>query len=157
MPFRLASDCSRFVNCRKVCSQAVSLAIICCNSMLASLAGTAGSNSDASPMPALSACSKIGSITTTPSCSELTCKVYWFPLRMFRVGAAAFYDVGRSSGDPDPGAVNRGWLRDAGVGLRIFSDRSSNGRVLHIDLAFPLNSDPAIGSWQLYLKSRASF
>jgi hypothetical protein len=81
----------------------------------------------------------------------------WFPLRLFRVGAAVFYDVGRSWGDSAPGAVNRGWVSDAGVGLRIFSDRSSSGRVLHIDLAFPLDSDAAAGSWQLYLKSRAAF
>ncbi len=81
----------------------------------------------------------------------------WFPLNLFRVGAAVFYDVGRAWGDPAPGAVNRGWLSDAGVGLRIFSDRSASDRVLHIDVAFPLDSDPAIKSWQVYLRSRASF
>ena len=81
----------------------------------------------------------------------------WFPFALFRVGAAAFYDVGRAWGDLTPGAVNRGWLSNAGVGLRVFSDRSATGRVLHIDLAFPLNSDPAIKSWQLYFRSKASF
>jgi hypothetical protein len=81
----------------------------------------------------------------------------WFPFALFRVGAAVFYDIGRAWGDVTPGAVNRGWLSNAGIGLRVFSDRSSTGRVLHIDLAFPLNSDPAISSRQLYFRSRASF
>jgi outer membrane protein assembly factor BamA len=81
----------------------------------------------------------------------------WFPFSLFRIGAAAFFDVGRAWGDATPGAVDRGWLRDAGIGLRVFSDRSATGRVLHIDLAFPLDSDPAIRSWQLYFRSKARF
>lgn len=81
----------------------------------------------------------------------------WFPFRLFRVGAAAYIDHGRAWGGDNPNSGNPGWLTDIGFGLRIFSDRSASGRVLHIDLAFPLDSDPAIRSWQVIFKSRASF
>ena len=81
----------------------------------------------------------------------------WFPLRLFRVGAAAFVDHGRAWGGSHTNTASPGWLTDIGVGLRIFSDRSSSGRVLHIDLAFPLDRDPAIRSYQIVFKSRASF
>lgn len=81
----------------------------------------------------------------------------WFPFRLFRVGAAVFFDHGRAWGGGNANPVNPGWLSDIGFGLRIFSDRSATGRVMHIDLAFPLNSDPAIRSVQLNFKSRASF
>jgi outer membrane protein assembly factor BamA len=81
----------------------------------------------------------------------------WFPFRLFRVGAAVFFDHGRAWGGGNANSANPGWLSNVGFGLRIFSDRSATGRVLHIDLAFPLDSDPAIRSTQIIFKSRASF
>jgi outer membrane protein assembly factor BamA len=81
----------------------------------------------------------------------------WYPFRLFRVGAVAFLDTGRAWGGDNPYLANPGWLTNVGFGLRIFSDRSASGRVLHIDFAFPLDSDPAIRSSQVIFKSRASF
>ncbi len=81
----------------------------------------------------------------------------WFPFRLFRVGAAVFYDHGRAWGGASRNAANPGWLRDVGIGLRVFSDRSATGRVMHIDLAFPLDHDPAIRSRQVLFRSKASF
>jgi outer membrane protein assembly factor BamA len=81
----------------------------------------------------------------------------WFPFRLFRIGGAVFFDHGRAWGGDNPNAANPGWLSNVGFGLRIFSDRSASGRVLHIDFAFPLDSDPAIRSAQVIFKSRASF
>lgn len=81
----------------------------------------------------------------------------WFPFRLFRVGGVAFIDHGRAWGGDNQNPANPGWLTNVGFGLRIFSDRSSSGRVLHIDFAFPLNADPAIKSAQVIFKSRASF
>ena len=69
----------------------------------------------------------------------------------------AYIDHGRAWGGDNPNSGNPGWLTDIGFGLRIFSDRSATGRVLHIDLAFPLDADPAIRSWPVIFKSRASF
>jgi len=81
----------------------------------------------------------------------------WFPFRLFRIGAAAFFDYGRAWGGAHPNPVNPGWLGDVGVGLRIFSDRSASGRVMHIDLAIPTHRDPGISSYQIVVKSKASF
>ncbi|MEO8009959.1 MAG: hypothetical protein ABI728_15755, partial [Betaproteobacteria bacterium] len=54
----------------------------------------------------------------------------WYPFRLFRVGGAVFYDIGRAWGGPFQNAVNAGWLSDAGFGLRILSDRAAFGNVL---------------------------
>lgn len=81
----------------------------------------------------------------------------WFPFRLFRVGAAVFFDHGRAWGGANPNTANPGWLSDVGVGLRIFSDRSATGRVMHIDLAFPLDHETGIRSRQILFKSKASF
>jgi hemolysin activation/secretion protein len=81
----------------------------------------------------------------------------WYPFRLFRVGGAVFYDIGRAWGGPFQNPVNPGWLSDVGFGLRILSDRSSFGKVLHADIAFPLNPDPNIKSMQFLVKTYANF
>jgi hypothetical protein len=82
----------------------------------------------------------------------------WYPLRLFRIGGAIFYDVGRAWGGKfGQGEANPGWLSDFGVGLRILSTRSSFGNVIHMDLAFPVQTGPGIDSVQFVFKTRASF
>jgi hypothetical protein len=80
-----------------------------------------------------------------------------FVLNLFRVGAAAFVDVGRAWGGPHVNTVNPGWLADAGLGLRISSVRSSTKNVLHIDVAFPVNATGDIKKVQLLVKGKTSF
>jgi hemolysin activation/secretion protein len=81
----------------------------------------------------------------------------WYPFRLFRIGGAVFLDYGRAWGGINQNAANPGWLTDVGFGLRIVNDRSATGKVIHIDLAFPLNHDPAIRSWQFLVKSQTNF
>jgi hypothetical protein len=81
--------------------------------------------------------------------------VYLFHL--FRIGGAAFYDLGRAWGAADGNAANPRWLSDVGVGLRIFNVRAAFGNVLHLDLAVPLHRDPGIKSVQFLVKTKASF
>ncbi len=81
----------------------------------------------------------------------------WYPFRLARVGGAIFADVGRAWGDNPLGPDNRGWLADIGIGLRLGLTRFSSGRVVHIDLAFPLNGDDTIDSVQFNIGSRKSF
>ena len=83
----------------------------------------------------------------------------WYPFRLFHVGAAAFFDMGRTWGTDVTGAGSAGLLKDVGVGLRLGSSRSSFGNVIHIDLAFPLDSAPGddIDSVQLLVTTKASF
>ncbi len=82
----------------------------------------------------------------------------WYPFRLFRVGGAIYYDVGRAWGGPTENTANTRWLSDIGCGLRIVSDRSSAGNVLHVDIAVPVNNhDPTIASRQLLFKMTTSF
>jgi hypothetical protein len=82
----------------------------------------------------------------------------YFPLRLFRLGGAVFFDVGRAWGGPfDRGDALPGWLADFGIGLRILSARSAFGNVIHVDVAFPAETGPNIKSAQFLVKSRTSF
>jgi hypothetical protein len=77
--------------------------------------------------------------------------------RLFRVGGAVFFDAGRVWGDNPYGGENLGLLKDVGFGLRLASTRSSLGRMLHIDFAFPLDGDSSISSFQFLIEARRSF
>ncbi len=81
----------------------------------------------------------------------------WYPLRLFRVGFAVYYDVGRAW-DSQLGNPNNGWLNDVGIGLRVLSARSSFGNILHVDLAFPVHrTDPNIKTRQLLVMTAKTF
>ncbi len=80
---------------------------------------------------------------------------YW--LRLFRVGAAAFFDTGRAWGGDNVNTVNPGWLSNVGVGLRIFNVRTALNSALHLDIAFPLNPDPSMKKVQFLVSTKASF
>jgi hypothetical protein len=81
----------------------------------------------------------------------------WYPFRLFHIGAAVFLDAGRTWGDNPAGGPNLGWLTDVGFGLRISNDRSGVGRMIHIDLAFPLNGEDDIDDVQLLVEAKRSF
>ena len=80
----------------------------------------------------------------------------WYPFRLFRVGGAAFYDWGRAWDGPGESPSSAHWLSNVGFGLRILSARSSLGNILHVDIAFPLNRDPNIKSFQFLVMTKAS-
>lgn len=77
--------------------------------------------------------------------------------RLFRLGGAAFVDVGRAWGGAMTNPANPGWLGNAGLGLRIVNARSAFSNVLHIDLAMPLNGAPDVKKLQFGVKTRTSF
>jgi hypothetical protein len=81
----------------------------------------------------------------------------WYPLRLFRVGAAAFMDVGRTWGTAPLAVPGLGILRDLGFGLRLGNSRSGLGNVIHVDLAFPLDGDATIHRVQILVVTKATF
>ena len=81
----------------------------------------------------------------------------WYPFRLFRVGGAIFADVGRVWGDSPVAGDQLGWLKDAGVGLRLAPTRASGRDIIHIDIAFPMDGDPTIDSVQFLIESKRSF
>jgi hemolysin activation/secretion protein len=81
----------------------------------------------------------------------------WFPWRLFYVGGAVFFDVGRTWGRGAVGEESRGWLKDVGIGLRLGNARGAFGSVLHFDVAFPLDRTPDIESVQFLVETKQSF
>lgn len=81
--------------------------------------------------------------------------IYLF--RIFRLGGALFYDMGRTWGENPAGEDSLGWLRDVGFGLRFANTRTSIGKVIHVDVAFPLDGDDDIDSVQILLEGKRSF
>jgi hypothetical protein len=81
----------------------------------------------------------------------------WYPFRLFRVGGAIFADAGRTWGDNPVGGESQGWIRDVGIGLRFASTRSGVDKIVHLDIAFPLDGDQSIDNVQILLESKKSF
>jgi hypothetical protein len=81
----------------------------------------------------------------------------WYPLRLFRVGGAVFADVGRTWGEHPLGGAELGWLKDVGIGLRFAPTRTSSRKIVHLDIAFPLDGDASIDEIQINLESKKSF
>ncbi len=77
--------------------------------------------------------------------------------RLLHVGGAVFFDAGKIWGDSPVGAPKLGILKDVGVGLRLGTSRSSSGRVVHIDFAFPLDGEDDIDNLQIVVDYKASF
>jgi hypothetical protein len=81
----------------------------------------------------------------------------WYPWRLFRIGGAVFFDMGRTWGDTPVSDGNNALLKDVGFGLRIGNPRSGQGRMAHIDIAFPLDGDQGIKNVQLVIETKKSF
>jgi outer membrane translocation and assembly module TamA len=81
----------------------------------------------------------------------------WYVFRLVRVGGAIFGDVGRAWGGVNQNTVNGGWLSDVGIGLRLLLDRASFAKVLHADIAVPLNRAPGVKSVQFHVKTELTF
>jgi hypothetical protein len=81
----------------------------------------------------------------------------WYPFRLFNVGGAIFYDMGRTTGRDPLGSPSLGLLRDVGFGLRFGNARSGLGNVLHVDFAFPLDGDSSIDDVQVLVETKRSY
>ena len=87
-----------------------------------------------------------------------------YPLQMFRLGGAVFFDVGRSwyDGDApewlpeDRDASHFGVLANAGFGLRMESTRTRRDQLVHLDVAFPLRDGPDVRSVEITLTAKQS-
>lgn len=77
--------------------------------------------------------------------------------RLFRIGGAGFYDLGRAWGGDNVNAANPGWLGNVGAGLRIVSVRAAFSTVVHLDIAVPLNATPDMQKVQFLVTTKGSF
>lgn len=81
----------------------------------------------------------------------------WYPFRLFHVGAAIFFDIGRTWGDGPVSPAAESWLKDVGFGLRIGNTRLALGKMIHVDLAFPLDGKDDIKSVQFLVSTKKKF
>jgi len=81
----------------------------------------------------------------------------WYPFRIVRVGGAIFIDTGRAWGTNPVGEENLGWLTNVGFGLRLAPTRFATLKIVHLDVAFPLDGDDSIDSVQFLLEAKRSF
>jgi outer membrane translocation and assembly module TamA len=81
----------------------------------------------------------------------------YYPARLFRVGGAMFFDIGKVWGDNAFGTSSRGVLKDVGFGLRLGNSRSGLGNIIHVDVAFPLDRDASIKNVQFLVETKRSF
>ncbi len=81
----------------------------------------------------------------------------WYPFRLVRIGGAVFADAGRTWGRNPVGEEELGWLRNVGFGLRLAPTRASSDKMVHVDLAFPLDGDPSIDDVQFLVEIKRSF
>jgi hypothetical protein len=68
-------------------------------------------------------------------------------LALFRVGVALYYDASRIVGSTT--ALPNSTFQDIGIGLRLAPSRSQSGQIIHLDLAYPLDSAVPNGKREL--------
>jgi hemolysin activation/secretion protein len=68
-----------------------------------------------------------------------------------------FFDAGKTWNSRFPGEQEDELLRDVGFGLRLGNVRSGQGRMTHIDIAFPLDGDDRIKNVQFLIEVRKHF
>lgn len=78
--------------------------------------------------------------------------------QLFDVGLAGFVDAGRAFDGPFA-AFNEdpGWLSSVGLGARLYSNKSSNPGIAHIDFARPFGDGGNINNWEWSLQFRRAF
>jgi len=81
----------------------------------------------------------------------------WYPFRIARIGGAIFLDVGKTWEQENLNFPQMGWLKNIGIGLRITNSRTEIGRMLHIDIAYPLDGDSSIDKLQLLIEAKKGF
>jgi len=80
----------------------------------------------------------------------------WHLLQLIHVGGSLFFNTG-SAWTPGNDTQAFKLLSDVGFGIRLESSRSESGRTLHLDLAFPLNSEGGTDKWQFNVTTRGEF
>ena len=78
----------------------------------------------------------------------------WYPFRIARIGGGNLLWLLDDNNFKTP---QMGWLKNAGFGLRIANSRSEVGRVLHIDIAYPLDGSSDLDKLQLLIDAKKGF
>ena len=69
--------------------------------------------------------------------------------QLFDVAMAGFIDIGKTGGNSRSDNITNTWLGSAGIGFRLYSSRSTNDNVVHIDLTTPFGHTPQVDNWEI--------
>ncbi|MGO3299558.1 MAG: ShlB/FhaC/HecB family hemolysin secretion/activation protein [Pseudoalteromonas sp.] len=78
-------------------------------------------------------------------------------LQLFKVGGAAFFDIGRAWFNKKNNGENGQVLKNIGVGLRFAPSRANAGTVIHLDVAAPLDNANDVNTLQWLVTVKNSF
>ncbi len=80
-------------------------------------------------------------------------------LNLVRVGAAAFFDVGRAWEPGIESGLDDPWLANVGVGLRLMSSKAASSRIAHLDFAIPVTNQnhPAVDDFLIAFNIKSRF
>ena len=78
-------------------------------------------------------------------------------LNLFRFASVIFFDMGQTKASEKSVGQDSELLTSAGVGIRINSSKTNVSRIIHIDLAFPLNARDDVSDYQLRITADATF
>ncbi|AUJ70322.1 hypothetical protein [Pseudoalteromonas sp. NC201] len=73
------------------------------------------------------------------------------------LGFVGFVDMGKASENIQHPNISNKMLGSVGLGVRLYSARSSNENVVHIDFTKPLSNYPEVDSWELGLSVETHF
>ncbi len=76
---------------------------------------------------------------------------------LFRFASVIFFDMGKTMAGNNSDLEDSQLLTSAGVGIRINSSKTNISRIIHIDLAFPLNNKGELSEYQLRITADATF
>jgi len=76
---------------------------------------------------------------------------------LFRIASVIFFDMGKTGAGNNSILEDSKLLTSAGVGIRINSSKTNISRIIHIDLAFPLNEKDELSDYQFRITADATF
>jgi hypothetical protein len=78
-------------------------------------------------------------------------------LNIFRFAGVLFFDVGKTEGVDTALVGDSGWMKSTGLGLRMNSSKTNISRIVHFDLAFPLDEQDLVGDYEVRVFSSSVF
>ncbi len=78
-------------------------------------------------------------------------------LNIVRFAGVIFFDMGQTMSHSSTVATDSELLTSTGIGIRMSSSKTNIGKIVHIDLAFPLQQRDVVGDYEIRITGEATF
>ena len=78
-------------------------------------------------------------------------------LNLFRIAGVLFFDMGQTKISNSAYGEDSNLLTSAGLGLRLNSSKTNIDRIVHLDLAFPLDEKEQVDNYEIRITSSSTF